>query len=34
MPEGGPLQITARRTDKAAVVEIRDAGPGISAGDS
>ncbi len=30
MPEGGPLQITARRTDKAAVVEIRDAGPGIS----
>ena len=29
MPEGGTLQITARRNDKAAAVEVRDAGPGI-----
>jgi len=29
MPEGGTLRITARRDDKAAAVEIRDAGPGI-----
>ena len=29
MPEGGTLRITARRDDKAAAVEVRDAGPGI-----
>jgi PAS domain S-box-containing protein len=29
MPEGGTLQITARHDDKAATVEVRDAGPGI-----
>jgi PAS domain S-box-containing protein len=29
MPDGGTLQITARRDDKAATVEVRDAGPGI-----
>jgi signal transduction histidine kinase len=29
MPGGGSLRITARRTDKAAVVEVRDGGAGI-----
>ena len=29
MTEGGTLRITARRDDKAAAVEVRDAGPGI-----
>lgn len=29
MSEGGTLRITARRDDKAATVEVRDAGPGI-----
>ncbi len=31
MTEGGILRITARRDDKAAIAEIRDAGPGIPA---
>jgi len=29
MPEGGSLRISARRNDKAAVIEVRDSGPGI-----
>ena len=29
MTDGGTLRITARRNDKAAMVEVRDAGPGI-----